>query len=98
MPTLNDKDYSAYGLGRIVTFQLDLDPSKDTVPWKDYNMNNPFIVVWLEDQDSDTPRFEAGYGPVYFELDEKGITRALFETLKILRISESEDESEGDES
>lgn len=94
LPTLIEKDLSNYGLGKYVSFQLRLDPSKDNVPWKQYNVDKPFINVWLHDNDMDCPRFEVGYGPVYFDMNDKGdIMEALLITLKSIRDTHTSDES-----
>lgn len=85
IPTLNIKDLTAYGLGEMVTFRLDLDPNQDGVCWKEYNLKKPYIVVWLQEPDGDCPRFEAGYGPECFEMNDQDISRAIFRILESIR-------------
>ena len=97
-PALDIKDLSNYGMGLIVTFTIWLDPSGDTLPWKEYNKENPHIVVWLEEgtiSQTGVPRFEAGHGPVHIEgLSEDHVQDALLEVIRSMRLDENDRLSE----
>ena len=89
LPVLNVKDVN--GLGKMVTFVLELDAEQDDVFWKDYNQENQHIVVWLQGFGDDCPRFEAGHGPMYFDMNDQDITRALLQVLESIRIEENDE-------
>ena len=72
----------------ITDVVIRLDPSKDSVEWKEDNQKNPFINIEIADSGGD-PRlqFDVGHGSVRAEFTKDGIDNALDTVLKSMRVN-----------
>ncbi len=90
-PELYYRDLRSRGLDEMASFVVPLVVSNQMT---DYSRDAPWVKVWLAGGMAmgGGPRFEAGQGPIYFDIDDESFAAAVDELHKHTRTQFEESE------